>query len=143
VGGTVIMHEGWINNEYIVLFDTAETASATQAYGLDSILIGFSIVGIRGWDEFIVRDSTGQLFSIPTVPLDAKYLAPVQVTFDESALIFDQQLSGKMKWYVTPLVFGGDPADKNNVIWVNHDQYAELVRWWNNKYLEVRRTQKS
>jgi hypothetical protein len=137
------MREGWNNREYMVLFDEPETTSVTKSYGVDLILSGFSIVGIRGWDEFIVRDSCGRLFAIPTVPLDAKYLAPVEDMFDGIELTLDPQLSSKIKWYITPLVFGGDPADKNNVIWVNHGQHAELVRWWNNRYMEVRRTQNS
>ena len=38
---------------------------------------------------------------------------------------------GKIKWYVKALVFGGDPQSALNVIWVTHDQHAELVKYWN------------
>ncbi len=137
------MREGWKDNDYLTLFDESEIAPITRSYGLDSILPGFSIFGIRGWDEFLIRDSGGRLFAIPTVPLDTKYLRPAENLFDGAVLQIDAQLSGKIKWYVTPLVFGGDPSDQNNLIWVDHGKHAELVRWWNNKYVEVLRAQKS
>ena len=46
-------------------------------------------------------------------------------------------MRGKIKWYVTPIVFGGNPALKDNIIWVTLAEHTELVQWWNRKYREL------
>jgi hypothetical protein len=46
----------------------------------------------------------------------------------------DDRFAGKIKWYVTPLVFGGDPKIGDNLVWVSHEEHAQLVRWWNEQY---------
>jgi hypothetical protein len=33
-------------------------------------------------------------------------------------------------------VFGGNPNDKENIIMVKIEKYAELVEYWNRKYAE-------
>ena len=44
----------------------------------------------------------------------------------------------EIKWYITPVVFGGDPSLADNVTWVALDQHAQLVKFWNGKYGEIR-----
>ena len=46
--------------------------------------------------------------------------------------------SGRIKWYVKPLVFGGDPELGDNVIWVTQEDHVSLVRWWNRLYATVK-----
>jgi hypothetical protein len=97
------------------------------------------IVGLRGWDDFIVRNANGQLFTVPTVPLSIKYLANFQLPPEPIQLAADDRFHGRIKWYVTPLAAGGDPQAKENTIWVDHDKHSELVVWWNNRLQTVRR----
>jgi hypothetical protein len=33
-----------------------------------------------------------------------------------------------------PVVFGGDPKLEKNVIWVSHDEHAQVVRYLNDLY---------
>lgn len=56
-----------------------------------------------------------------------------------SDLLPDRELTGKVKWYVSPLCFGGSPTDESNIIWVDLEKHCELVRWWNAKYEELNR----
>jgi len=131
------VREGWYDEEYLILFAEAEVPASSESYGIRDALPGFSVIGLRGWDDFIVRDPNGGIFSLPTVPLDAKYLASFDMPTEESILEQDSRFAGKIKWYVTPVVFGGDPAIGENLIWISHERHARLVRWWNAMYWRV------
>jgi hypothetical protein len=128
------MDEGWYEDDYLILFAGQEVPRATDRYGIAAALPGFQVVGLRGWDNLIVRDESGQAFSVPAIPCNAKYLAPFHVPAEPWQLAKDASVAGKIKWYVKPLVFGGDAAVGPNLTWVTHDKHAELVRWWNKRY---------
>lgn len=129
------MREGWAaGDNYLILFDDAERGPAAQRYNLASILPGFALVGLLGWDDFLVRDTDQQLFSVPTVPCIKKQLAPFPEAALQQSLEADSRFTGRIKWYVKPLVFGGDPQAGDNMTWISHAQHAELVRWWNEQY---------
>ena len=125
--------EGWLNDEYLVLFSEAERSALADRYGISATLPGYVLVGLRGWDEFIVLNEAGGMLCMPTVPLDLEYAKPFALpgSFD---LIADSRFSNKIKWYVKPLVFGGDVQDLDNMTWVSLAQHAELVAWWNAQY---------
>jgi hypothetical protein len=125
--------EGWLDDEYLVLFSETEAAVQAERYGILNALPGYILVGLRGWDEFIVLDDAGRMVLLPTVPLDPASATPftLPASFD---LVADSRFSNKIKWYVKPLVFGGDMQDQNNLTWVSLAQHAELVAWWNAQY---------
>src|SRR5687768_12587628 len=123
------MNEGWLNQEYLILFTGSEIESTTLRYGLPKFLPGYEIVGLRGWDDLIVRDSAGQTYTVPSVPLHTKHLAPYSIPTDN--LETEELLSGKIKWDVQPIAFGGDPELESNLIWITHEQHGQLVSWWN------------
>jgi hypothetical protein len=130
------MREGWSGDAYIILFD--ERAPALQAsYGIASALPGYRLLGLRGWDDFIVEDPSGARFIVPTVPLLLSNLSAFENN-DQPELEADARVRGRIKWYITPLVFGGDPNLSDNVTWVTVDQHTQLVAWWNDKYRELR-----
>lgn len=131
------MHEGWCADVYFVLFEPEEVEPAGIRYGVSEALPGFRLVGLHGWDDFLVQDATGVLFRVPAVPLVSKYLEPFTVLPSPEALQPDARFAGRIKWYVTPLVFGGKADLGENVSWVQHEQHSALVRWWNAKYSEV------
>jgi hypothetical protein len=130
------MTEGWLREDYLILFDE-KSLSLEAEYDLSAYLPGYRLVGLRGWDDFIVEDSGGRLFTVPTVPLLSDHLSPLRFEDTQGDLIPDDRLKGKIKWYVTPLVLGGDPKPGNNMIWVTLDQHTQLVKWWNLKYREL------
>jgi hypothetical protein len=131
------MLEGWYEDTYFVLFDSQESTDLTARYGLERCLPGYVVVGLAGWDDFIVRDRAGAYFNVPTVPVAPKRLSPAPAPPTGHELQNDTGLRGKIKWFVQPLVFGGDPQNGPNVAWVDLLTHADLVRWWNQKYQEV------
>lgn len=128
------MREGWHGENYLILFDPSEISGASTNYAIDKYLPGFQVVGLLSWDSLIVRDSAGQTYSVPTVPLIEREVEPFSLPESEDTLRPDPRFAGKIKWYVQPLVFGGDPVVGTNLTWVNAEQHAQLVKWWNDKY---------
>lgn len=126
------MTEGWFNDNYWVLCgDEKEAAQVTTLYGLADYFPGYLIVGLRGWDDFILCDRESRYFTVPTVPLDEQYLEPFEFPVVPMRLEADEKLVGKIKWYKLPIVFNGDPQAQENIVWLSQDKHAEFVRWWN------------
>ena len=128
------MREGWHGDEYLVLFDESEVAAASTRYEISQFLPGFKVLGLLSWDDFIVQNPASQVYSIPTVPLDVHDLSLFSLPATQAALQPDPRFEQKIKWYVKPIVFGGDAGSEENIIWVSHEEHAELVKWWNGKY---------
>lgn len=131
------MQEGWLNDNYLILFSDAELEDISQRYAITHLLPGYTIVGLWGWDDFIVQDPSGNTYTIPTLPLDKRYLKDFRLP-EPVSLETDNRYQGKIKWYITPLIFGGDANDPKNLIWVSHEQHAQLVIWWNKQYRSAR-----
>ena len=126
------MLEGWTQAYYLILFDESERAAVAQEYGLAQMLPGYELIGLRGWDDFIVT-SEGAVFTVPTVPCIQKYLKPFKLPDDVSTLESDQRFTENVKWWVTPLIFGGKATAENSTL-LSHSQHRQMVRWWNNEY---------
>ena len=136
------MIEGWNDDTYLILFEEqADAVAMTERYGLPEILPGFTVAGLSGWDDLIVRDASGQFFTVPAVPMTPEHLQRYSFDIDLSAVSPDDQLRGKIKWYVTPLVFGGDPSSEDNVAWITLEEHVNAVRWWNQKYREIKKAE--
>lgn len=134
------MNEGWQNDTYFVILTQDESSAAMSAYGFDRYLPGYTLIGLKDWDDFIVINQAGVMLTLPTVPLDPCYAAPFALP-QPISLEPDNRLTGKIKWHLKPLVFGGDPGDKENLTWITHEHHAELVVWWNKQY-KLSKTQK-
>src|SRR5690348_17048248 len=111
------MIEGWQGDDYLILFEGFEILAAENRYGFEKFLPGYRLIGLRGWDDFIVRDEAGRFYSIPTVPLVPQYLESFTLPQPEATLVSDSRFTGKVKWYVKPIVLGGDPNAGENLIW--------------------------
>lgn len=132
------MKEGWVGEEFLTILDEREAGVASVSYAIDRWLPGYSVVGLRSWDDLLVRSPSGEVFSVPAVPIALEHLEPYAVPLPEVVLEADPQFAGKVKWYTKPIAFGGSPTDEANITWVAHDQHAELVVWWNGKYQDLR-----
>ena len=132
------MQEGWRGDDHLLLFDEVEIDAAGERYAVTALLPGYRVLGLMGWDDFIVQDASGRTYTIPTVPLDTQYLSPFNIPPKEM-LVRDERFEGKIKWYIKPIVFGGDPLSEENLTWVSHSDHAELVRWWNNVYHSIKK----
>jgi len=132
------MIQGWHHEDYLILCESqAEADYLTERYALSGYLPGHTFVGLIGWDDFIVLDAAGQLHTVPTVPLAAEGLRPLALDITSAILRPDDELTDKIKWYIQPVVFGGDPNPGQNMTWVTIDQHIDLVKWWNNKFQEL------
>jgi hypothetical protein len=131
------MNEGWFQDDYFILFTEAERSFKSHRYGIDTALPGYTVIGLRGWDDLIVIDNRGHAYTVPAVPIDVKCLSPCKIP-ESTSLNPDARFTGRIKWYVKPLIFGGDPNVKDNVTWVSHDQHTELVVWWNQQYRRLK-----
>ena len=132
------MREGWYNDDYWSLCeDQKEAEHMTALYGLADYLPGYFIVGLKGWDDFILADREGQYFLVPTVPLERTGLAPFRFPTESLRLVADERFTKKIKWYVKPIQFGGDPATKENMAWLSQDEHAQAVKWWNRCYYDT------
>lgn len=124
----------------MILFESRDEAiSLTECYAVAEALPGHILIGLKNWDDFIVQNIENQLFTVPTVPLDAAHIRPLTVNPDPLTLRPDQRFAGKIKWYIKPIVFGGDPSDEKNTAWVSLDQHIEAVKWWNRTYRDLKR----
>jgi len=56
-----------------------------------------------------------------------------------SKLRADQRFTDKIRWYIKPLVFGGDPRADSNTTWITVDEHVGVVRWWNQLYRDLQR----
>lgn len=127
------MTQGWLGDDYYILFTAAEAELEAERYGMTEWIPGCALVGLKSWDDFLVRDGERGVFTVPVVPLDRRYLQPAQPPSTDS-LTRDQRLEGKLRWWVKPLAFGGDARDLSNTTWVSPEQHVQLVRWWNEQY---------
>src|SRR5207247_10859148 len=106
------MTEGWCGDDYLILFEQ-DALSLEQAYGLTAALPGYHLVGLRGWDDFIVEDAAGARFTVPTVPLLAPYLKPF--TIPKTKPDPDDRIGGKITVEMTRNGSGGHPNRGNKL----------------------------
>ena len=132
------MNEGWYGDDHLILFDEAEIASASDRYAISQFLPGYKVIGLRGWDDFILQDSSGGTYCAPTFPAVADHVSAYALPSSGTTLSSDDRFQGKIKWYVKPIVFGGDPQSQENIIWVSHEQHAQLVKYWNGLYRSMK-----
>ena len=132
------MIQGWHRDDYLILFEEQlEAVAMTARYDATGFLPGYIIDGLKGWDDFIVHDTAHRFYTVPTVPLAAQHLRPFDFDIDLSALRPDSRVADRIKWYVQPLVFGGDPKSEKNIAWLTLDQHVDAVKWWNAKYRRI------
>jgi hypothetical protein len=125
------MREGWCNDDYWSLCEEQDEAKhLTDLYGLAEYLPRYFIIGLKGWDNFILSDPEGNHFSAPTVPLEPASLVPFHFPSQALRLASDARFTGKIKWYVKPIRFGGDPSAKENLTWLSVEEHAQAVKWW-------------
>ena len=132
------MTEGWLQENYFILFTGEESAASTKGYDIQKYLPGATIVGLKGWDDFIIQMPDGKRYTVPTVPLLRQYMSELNGDgYRTERLSPDPEKAGKIKWYVTPIVFGGDAGSGKNMIWVDLVTHQQLVKWWNEEYLRI------
>jgi hypothetical protein len=72
------VEEGWFGDDYLILFAGSELRAACKRYAISDWLPGYEVVGLKGWDDLIVRDAGFRTYSIPAVPLDLRFWSPLR-----------------------------------------------------------------
>lgn len=122
------MKEGWHNDDYLILFEIKEIQQKEEGYEINRFLPGYSLLGMVGWDYFLVMDRENQrLFRIPTIPIVLTEKQAWNHKIDLEALKPDGRFQGKVKWYLKPIVFGGDPNPGNNMTWISHEDHVQAM----------------
>ena len=122
--------EGWIDDEYFSMFSEQFAKAFSLQCHFAHFLPGMSLVGLRSWDEFIAVGDGNKVYAVPTVLLSVTYAQPFTMP-DISRLEPDRRYTGRVKWYVKPLLFGGRADEPSNVTWISYEEHAELVAYWN------------
>ena len=134
------MKEGWHNDDYLILFEGREVEQKEQEYRFERLLPGYRLLGLVSWDDFLVVEHASQkLFRIPTIPISSEQRKEWQHSVDSTVLKPDDRFHGKVKWYVKPIVFGGDPSPGENMTWISHGDHVQAVKYWNEIYSHVAR----
>ena len=132
------MKEGWHNDDYLILFEGSEAEEKERDYEIDRLLPGHRLLGIVGWDYFLVSDRENhRVFRVPTIPLILEEKEEWLHELDSGALKPDERFQGKIKWYVKPIVFGGDPDLGPNLVWISHEDHVQCVKYWNQIYSQI------
>jgi hypothetical protein len=132
------MKEGWYNDDYLILFEGSEAEDKERDYEIDRLLPGHRLLGMVGWDYFLVMNRENQrVFRVPTIPLILKEKEEWPHKVDLAALKPDERFQGKVKWYLKPVVFGGDPNPGGNLVWISHENHVQGVKYWNQMYLQA------
>lgn len=97
------MIQGWLQDIHISLFPQDSCEQIAGSYGLSEALPGYSLIGLLGWDDFLLKSDSG-LYTCPTVPIDPKYLQTIDIKIDTGDLRPDPELNDRIKWYITPLI---------------------------------------
>ena len=138
------MIQGWNNDDYLILFEEQnEAIKMSERYVVSSSLPGYALIGLKSWDDFILQDAKNHFFTIPTVPLDLQYLQPFVFNVDLTKLRADQRFAGKIRWFIKPIIFGGDPSADANTTWLSIDEHVEAVKWWNQFYRDAKQNKPS
>jgi len=138
VGVNKKMTEGWNKEQYFILADSLnESKKLTELYGISESIPEFIIVGLLGWDDFILCNKNDEYYRVPTVPAIKENLEPF--TFPESPMKLESspKYQKRIKWYIKPIVFGGSPEDPENMRWISIEEHSKLVKFWNNTYREI------
>lgn len=129
------MHlEGWLAKNYYILFSEEERDLYAKQHRLGGYLPEYSFFGLFNWDYFIINIPNTSYAIVPTLPLLPEYITKFAYKNRSILLTQDPSLKGKVRWYKTPVVYGGDPGDESNVEWVSLREHAKLVESWNRKY---------
>jgi len=121
------MNEGWLGEEYIVLFEE-RVPELERAYGLSDLLPSHKLLGLRGGEDFIVEDNNRRLFTFPTVPVVDRSVKPFSFHVSPPKLTSDDSLRGKIKWHIIPLAFGRSPTAELYPIWITLEEHIEVVQ---------------
>ena len=137
--------EGWLVDQYIRIYASADRARVAAIYRFDEFLPGYEPWGSWGQDALCLSPER-PLFLIPWIPLAASFRQEHYArvaAFEEAARSLrdatpSYQNFGKEVHFINPVIFGGDPSDKQNIALIEQSAHAEICVFWNRAYARLR-----
>lgn len=137
--------EGFIGDNYCRLYQLDELVLLNESFWVKEFAPEIFIFGSNGGGEAFAFDITKNPYTIvqiPFIPMDISYIDLIGKTISEffhsfstaennNLLQINRELIGKEIHERHPIVFGGDPLDLDNKVYVPTKNYAELVVFWN------------
>lgn len=148
--------EGFVGGAYLHLYPITELDSLNKALGTAEFAPDLWIFGSSGGGEAFAFDTTAapvSIVQVPFIPMDRQYEVEhgislwdlMQSLVDKSgepigstAYRANPATVGKEVHEVLPIIFGGNPTDRDNKVLLEPHQYAEYVVWWNRQYRQIK-----
>lgn len=131
------MKSGWHQNIHYNIFTEEEALCFYTKYNIDNYIPEYRLIGLIGWDDFIISKNN-EFYKIPTVPIDLKYCEKLPILDLSIKLTEDSRIKNLIKWYIKPIVFGGNPEAQDNVEFIDIEKHCQYVNFWNKKYFEIK-----
>jgi hypothetical protein len=147
--------EGFVGPEYVRFYHLDELLPLNEAYDVPRYAPGFLLIGSNAGGEAYAFDFRGKppsIVRIPFIPMTPTAAEPVADTitsFLRGLLATGERF--EPHWSkcidaegvcleiheITPVAFGGDPAEKSNKVLLRPPQHAEVCRFWNKVYARM------
>lgn len=143
--------EGFLGQQYLRLYRFDELITLNQAYQIPNYNPSLFLFGADGYGEaFAFVISTDKVVKLPLIPIPTDRVDVIADGFEsflsclastgESA-VPDASKVGLELHLKHPLCLGGDFRDPENRILVTPDKHAELARYWNRIYHDLKSKQ--
>ena len=139
--------EGWLAGDYVRIYASNDRKDVAELYGFNEFLPGYELWGSWGCDALCLAHDS-KLYRIPWIPLSQTHRQEAYVSVEalDSALVNLHEALPAYEHYnreihfVTPIVFGGSPADDANIAMVDRVAHAQICRYWNGVYSRLQST---
>jgi len=136
--------EGWLDDEYVRVYAEKDRARVAQLYAFETFLPGYEPWASWGFDVLCIAPDS-RLYLVPWIPLDESFRKERYQTVDafEEAIARLHEATSAYEHFqnevhlVTPLVFGGDPAE--SPVMIDQNAHAEVCRFWNQTYARLKK----
>lgn len=137
-----------IDDKYVRLYDPAHWDRINKEYKSAEFIPDYKIIGSVD-DYALCIGNDKEIYIIPFIPLNkefsekyARNIEELQILTESKMIITDDKYDkyGLELHFVTPIIFGGSPADPSNRKYVPQPQHAELCNFWNSTYYRIKNT---
>ncbi len=138
--------EGFVGEEYVILWAVEELAEMQQSYQVVSFAPGLLIFGSNGGGEafgFDTRLLSRKVVKVPFVGMSWEYAEPVGDAFlaflanlhstgsNQYPRLSNPDCQGKEVFEITPVILGGSPTDPSNKMILGRREHIQAVAHWN------------
>ena len=149
--------EGWIGDEYFILWPIEEVMRLNNAYRVETFAPGLLLIGSNGGGEafaFDMRYRPAPIVKVPFVGMDLSLVILLAESFEACLMSWlvqptspaepqqhrptNRERLDKELFDIKPIILGGDPTDPTNKMVLTRSQHIEYVNYWNNLIRDLR-----